>query len=105
MVPFLKWVLVLASLFCGALFLSRGLGVEIPLVKYKGVEAHDVPAGVAFLVAGVALARFWKIKTITIVRETETKTSRDGHSTKSQKTTTTVTEMRGPEAKGPGNWA
>jgi hypothetical protein len=58
---FLKWVLVLGLFALGAVFLVNGLAIEIALVKYKSLEAHGLPVGIAFLVAGVALAYFWKI--------------------------------------------
>ncbi len=84
---FLKWLLVLGLLVAGAFFLATGLGVQIPLVEYKGLTAHGVPAGIALLVAGVALAVLWKITSTTT-------TTRNGII--STIVTTTTTFFRGP---------
>ncbi len=92
----LKWVLVLALLVGGAFFLATGLGVEIPVVKYKGLEAHGVPVGIALLAAGVALAALWKITMTTIVEETSSETSSDGSSSASKKETTITTTLTRP---------
>jgi hypothetical protein len=59
---FLKWLLVLALLTVGAFYLAVGLGVAIPIVEYKGMQAHNLPAGAALLVVGLLLAIFWRVK-------------------------------------------
>ena len=76
-VVILKFVLVAALLACGAFFLATDLGVEVPLIKYEGLEAHNVPVGIAFLVAGVALARFWRVSITKIEEQTTTTKSDD----------------------------
>ena len=86
MALFLKWVLVLTSLSGGALFLARAIGVEIPFIKYEGLEAHGVPVGIALLAVGVALAVLWKVKTITTVEESHIENSSDGSSSEYRKT-------------------
>jgi hypothetical protein len=96
MAVFLKWVLVLMSLIGGALFLARGIGVQIPFVKYKGLEAHGVPVGIAFLVGGVALAVLWRIKMTTTVKETYIEKSSDGSSTEIRKETKFEREFKPP---------
>jgi hypothetical protein len=58
----LKWLLVLGCLAAGLGLLLTGLGAEIPLIRYQGLEAHGMPAGIAALIAGVALAKFWRIE-------------------------------------------
>jgi len=64
----LKFILVLLLLAAGAFFLLHGLGGDIPVIKYKGMEANNLPAGAALLVVGLLLAVFWKTerKTTTI---------------------------------------
>jgi hypothetical protein len=56
-------------------FYVSGLDIEIPLVKYKELEAHGVPVGIVLLSAGVALAALWKIKTKTTIEEIHSKIS------------------------------
>jgi hypothetical protein len=65
MALFIKWVLVLALLCGGTLFLAHGIGIETPLDKYEVSSASAVPVGVGILLAGFALAAFWKIETHT----------------------------------------
>jgi hypothetical protein len=98
-IAFLKVFLVFALLVGGAIFLAIGIGVDIPLVKYKEFEAYGIPAGLVLLVAGVALARFWKVSKTETVEETHTETISDDNSTTTQttkKTTTTTTLARPP---------
>lgn len=95
----LKWILVLALLVGGAFFIATGIGAEISLVKYKGLEAHGVPAGILSLVIGVALAALWKISTTTTT-ETETCTERSNDD-KSTKVTIKVTETRAVSMRKP----
>ena len=89
----LKWVLVLALLVGGAFFLATGLGVVIPLITYKGLQAHGVPVGILLVAAGVALAAFWKVSISKTVEETQTQTSSDGSSSTTHTQTTTVTTL------------
>ena len=79
MAGFLKWLLVFGLLAAGTFFLLRGLGIPVPLIKYKGLEGHQVPAGVVLLAAGIALASLWKVST----EESSgtTTTSEDGSTT------------------------
>jgi hypothetical protein len=67
----LKFVLVVICLLGGALFLVDGLGTPIPFVRYKGLEADDLPAGIALLAAGILLAVFWKIRKTTTTKLVE----------------------------------
>jgi hypothetical protein len=76
----LKFVLVLGLLAVGTLFLLKGFGVEIPVLKYKTLEAHDIPAGIAIMVVGVALACGWKIRSTYTVVEERTEKRSDGTS-------------------------
>jgi len=95
-VALLKFVLVAASLACGAFFLATGLGVDIPLIKYQGLEAYGVPVGIVLLVVGVALARFWRVSTTETFEEIITTTSSDGGSTTSQKKSKITTTFTPP---------
>jgi hypothetical protein len=58
----LKFFLVLGLLVTGTLFLVKGLGINIPVLKFERLEAHNIPMGVALLVIGIALACLWKIR-------------------------------------------
>ena len=58
----LKWLLVLVLCLIGTFLLLHGLGAQIPWIKLKGMEAHNLPAGAALLVTGVVLAIFWKVQ-------------------------------------------
>jgi hypothetical protein len=65
-----KALLILAFLASGVLLLLVGFNVDIPLIKFKGLEASGVPVGVVLIVIGVALAYFWKIKVTHKIEET-----------------------------------
>jgi hypothetical protein len=80
---FIKSVFVAVLLLAGLGALLKGWGVEVPVIKFKGFEASGVPAGLVLLAAGIALAKFWPVKTTTVKT---TKTSPSGE--------TTVTETR-----------
>lgn len=82
-----KSLLVFFFLAAGVIVLMSGLNIEIPLVKFKGLEAHQIPVGIAIILAGVALAYFWKVSEETI--ESTSSTS-DGSGTTYTKTTKTT---------------
>jgi hypothetical protein len=81
----LKSILVVLILACGAFFVATGLGVEVPLIKYEGFEAYNIPAGIIILLVGLALAKFWRISTTETSEETTTVTSANGSTTTTQK--------------------
>ena len=85
----LKFVLVLGLVAVGVYFLLKGFGVAVPLIKYKGAEAHDIPAGVILVILGIALARLWKIQTSRTV-VTETKREKDGETWTTKKVDQTI---------------
>ena len=87
----IKGLLVFGLLAAGTYFLLTGFGVEVPLIKYQGFEGQRVPAGVVLLIAGIALAYFWKITETTSKKETAS-TSADGSS---KFTSETKTERKG----------
>ena len=94
---FLKWILVSGLLVIGVLSLFTGMGVEVPLVKFKDLEAHGVPAGVAILVAAVALAHFWKITTTETEETSETVSNDEGSTTTvTNKSSKVTTQFKGP---------
>jgi hypothetical protein len=64
----LKYIFVLCLFAAGILFLLKCFGVATPLVTYKGAETHGVPAGIALLIMGVLLARFWKTSSLLAMR-------------------------------------
>lgn len=91
MVPIiLKFLVITGLLATGAFFLAKGLGVNLAVVKYNGLEAYNLPVGVTLLVTAVAIAKFWKIQKKVFKQETTTTTYDDG--TK-QTTTTTTSEI------------
>ena len=63
MAVLIKWLLVIALGCGGTLFLAHGIGIETPLDKYEGSSASAIPVGLGILLAGFALAAFWKIDT------------------------------------------
>jgi len=60
---FLKFFVAILALLAGVFFLALGLGADLPAVKFKDFKAQSVPIGIAFLVFGVAIAKFWTIAT------------------------------------------
>lgn len=92
---FLKFVAVIGLLTAGVVFLANGLGVSIPLVTYEGIEAYQVPVGLALLGGGIALAKFWQVSTSASEETTTTTTENfpDKHST------TTTTTKKSSTAK------
>jgi hypothetical protein len=83
----LKVLVVISLLYLGTAFLLRHAGVELPMLKYKSLEAQNIPAGVVLLVAGVAIAKFWRVRWRETRTEQTTTTYPDGSSTT---TTTTI---------------
>lgn len=61
LLAFLKWFLVLIVMLAGIGLLLAGLNVEVPLIKFKGLEAQGVPVGLIVMGIGVALAYFWRV--------------------------------------------
>jgi len=60
------------------------------LTAYNGLEASNVPVGLALLATAVAIAKFWKIQKTVSVEKTTTTTYNDGTT---QTTTTTKSEI------------
>lgn len=87
----LKFILILLLLVAGICFLLKGFGVTMPLIKYKGAEAHDVPAGVVLVILGIALARFWKITSTTVTKKTTKRRKKKGDNSDEEEETTITT--------------
>jgi hypothetical protein len=94
---FLKFLLVLGLMAAGVLLFIEGLNIEIPLITFKGLEAHGVPIGIAVICAGIALARFWKIETKTNRTYETTTSSDDGTETKTKWTESTTYTAEPPD--------
>jgi len=90
----LKFVLVASMLASGAFFLASGLGIEISIIKYKGLEAHGVPVGLLLIAAGIALAFLWKIRREETTVDTYTDNSPDGNSSTMKRETKTRPLLR-----------
>jgi hypothetical protein len=92
----LKFVVIILLLATGGLFLVKGLGVDLPLLRYQKIEAQNVPAGIVILLVAIGIARFWRIQTISSVSRVEKKTANlKGRDTSNETIeTTTVTERR-----------
>lgn len=57
-----KFIIVLHLIVLGAIFLMNGFGADLPVFKYNGVEAYNIPAGIVLCLIGLAVAVFWKIE-------------------------------------------
>ena len=57
----MKWSLIVFLIAGGLFFTLTGLGIDVPVVKFNGFEANNLPAGIALLLVAVALAYFWRI--------------------------------------------
>jgi hypothetical protein len=91
----LKFFLITICIGAAVGFLCSGIGDVIPSLKYKDFQISDIPIGVVFLIAGIALAKFWKIKETKEESTTVTTTkSPDGSETRTeQRTGRTVTDF------------
>jgi hypothetical protein len=76
-----KWLTILAVMAVGVFFLIHGLGVDIPQIKYKGLEAHNIPVGIVIFAGGIVLTAVWKVTTTTTLT-----TEEDGKKTTLTKT-------------------
>ncbi len=58
---FLKRVLTGLLLLLGVLFIYQGFGFDFRLLNFIFMDTYGIPIGVALIVAGVLVARFWTI--------------------------------------------
>jgi hypothetical protein len=57
--PFIRTLVISLLMTCAAFFLAAGLEVPIPHLSWHAVPARDIPIGIAFVLAGIAVARYW----------------------------------------------
>jgi hypothetical protein len=90
-----KGLIIIGMLVAGTYVLLYGLGIDTPLIKYKGFEGHQIPAGVILLATAILVARFWKISVKKKNGETAfyEHTSRDNNEDTSTKSVETETEI------------
>ncbi len=86
-----KWLFVSLLSVVGIVLIVKGLGGTVPLVRFRGGEAYQLPVGILLVAAAVATAIWAQAK----LRETEsttetTRTSIDPYS--GVETTTTIVE-------------
>jgi hypothetical protein len=58
---FLKGVLVALCLLLGALFAYQGMGTDFRILNFESLDAYGIPIGIAFIVFGALIAKFWRI--------------------------------------------
>lgn len=78
LLAFMKWSLILVLILTGLFFTLTGFGVDVPVVQWKGFEANNLPAGIAILLIGLAVAYFWRINYIYAYEESSSKSMSDG---------------------------
>jgi len=57
-----KWLLALALMAAGALYLAQGIGIQTPLALYVKSYELGVPVGIGLFAAGVAIGALWKVE-------------------------------------------
>lgn len=87
----LKVAMVSILLFIGSLFLLNGIGVQIPLIEYKGITVRYISSGVVLLIIGVVIAYKWKVSDEVKTKSSITHASQDGSSTTTTIETTHTT--------------
>jgi hypothetical protein len=93
---FLKFIVVAGLMVLGAFFIAKGLGVALPVVKYKGLEAYNFPAGALLLATGVAVTYFWKVTKTKTSEVTVTVETPQGKKTTTTRTETEITTLAEP---------
>jgi len=58
---FLKRVLIAVLLLLGVLFVYAGFGFDFRILNFESLDPYAIPIGIALIVAGVLVARFWRI--------------------------------------------
>jgi hypothetical protein len=58
---FLKLVLTAVLLLLGVLFVYEGFGFDFRILNFESLDPYAIPIGIALVVAGVLVARFWRI--------------------------------------------
>ena len=57
----LKRVLTGVLLLLGVLFVYEGFGFDFRILNFESLDPYAIPIGIALIVAGVLVARFWRI--------------------------------------------
>lgn len=84
-----KFIIVFHLIIIGAIFLMNGFGANIPFLKYNGVEAYNIPAGIALCIIGLAVAVFWRIEIKNSVIERSQIKTNNGDTVITTRTSTT----------------
>ena len=58
---FLKRVLTALLLLLGVLFVYEGFGFDFRILNFESLDPYAIPIGIALIVLGVLVARFWQI--------------------------------------------
>lgn len=91
-----KFILALHLIVIGAVFLLNGFGADLPIFKYNGVEAYNIPAGIVLSLIGLAVIVLWKIEVQNSVTEkTQIKTSEGSTTTTTRTSTSRASFMPG----------
>jgi hypothetical protein len=61
MMGFLKRVLTALLLLLGVLFVYEGFGFDFRILNFESLDPYAIPIGIALIVLGVLVARFWQI--------------------------------------------
>jgi hypothetical protein len=61
MMRFLKRVVTALLLLLGVLFVYEGFGFDFRILNFESLDPYMIPIGSALVVAGVLVARFWRI--------------------------------------------
>ncbi len=57
----LKRIVIALLLLLGVLFAYQGFGFEFRVLDFPFLSAYGIPVGIALIVAGVLVARFWRM--------------------------------------------
>jgi hypothetical protein len=58
---FIKGVLTALLLLLGVLFVYEGFGFDFRILNFESLDPYAIPIGIALIVLGVLVARFWRI--------------------------------------------
>ena len=56
----IKYLLIGLLLLLGVLFVYEGFGIDFRILNFESLDPYAIPIGIAFVVAGVLVARVWK---------------------------------------------
>jgi hypothetical protein len=61
MMRLLKGMVIALLLLLGVLFAYQGFGFDFRMLNFPFLDAYGIPVGIALIVAGVLVARFWRM--------------------------------------------